>query len=63
MLHIVLGSGVLLLSVLFRLAAALRLTVPLLHALVVPVLLHEWYYSHRALAVGLWWALPGKHPL
>ena len=59
MLHIFLGAGLFLLSILFRLAAALRLTVPLLYALVVPTLLHGWYYSHQALAVGLWRALLG----
>ena len=57
--HIVLGAGVLLLSVLSRIASALRLTIPLLYALVVPTLLHGWYYSHQALAEGLWWALLG----
>lgn len=59
MLYIVLGAGLFLLSILFRLASALRLAVPLLYALVVPTLLHGWYYSHQALAVGLWWALLG----
>ena len=57
--HIVLGAGVLLLSVLSRIASALRLTIPLLYALVVHTLLHGWYYSHQALAEGLWWALLG----
>ena len=59
MLPVVLYFAILLLSALFRLASALRLTVPLLYALVVPTLFSGWYHSHQALAEGLWWALLG----
>lgn len=55
--YIFLGAGILLLSILFRLAAVFRLTIPLLYALVVPTLLSDWYYSHQALAEGIWYAL------
>lgn len=59
MLSAVLCLGVSLLSILFRLASALRLTIPLLYALTVPTLFSGWYHSHEALAEGLWWALLG----
>ena len=36
--YIFLGAGILILSILFRLAAVFRLTIPLLYALVVPTL-------------------------
>lgn len=57
MLYFMLGAGILLLSVLFRLAAVFRLTIPLAYALVVPTLFHDWYYSHYALANGIWYAM------
>ena len=59
MLSVVLHFAILLLSILFRLASALRLTIPLLYALAVPTLFSDWYHSHQALAEGLWWALLG----
>ena len=43
-----------------RFAAAaflLHLTLPLLYALFVPTLFSGWYYSHYALANGIWYAL------
>ena len=43
-----------------RFAAAaflLHLTLPLLYALIVPTLFSGWYYSHYALANGIWYAL------
>ena len=43
--YIFLGAGILILSILFRLAAVFRLTIPLLYALVVPTLLSDWYYA------------------
>ena len=48
--------GLLLLCLLFRLAARL-LAVPLAWALVVPTLFHQWYYAHYALANGIWYAM------
>lgn len=59
MLPAVLHFAILSLSALFRLASALRLTIPLLYALTVPTLFSGWYHSHEALAEGLWWALLG----
>lgn len=42
---------------LFRLAAALRLAVPLLYMLAVLVLFHDWYLAYTALADGVFLAL------
>ena len=55
--YLFLGAGILLLSILFRLAAVFRLTIPLLYALVVPTLLSEWYYAHYTLANVIWYIL------
>ena len=41
MFYILFGAGMILLSILFRLAAVFRLTIPLLYALVVPTLLSD----------------------
>lgn len=57
MLYFMFGAGILLLSILFRLAAVFRLAIPLLYALVVPTLLSGRYYSHYALANGIWYVL------
>lgn len=53
--YIFLGAGILILSILFRLAAVFRLTIPLLYALVVPTLLSDWYYAHYTLANVIWY--------
>ena len=57
MLMIVFWAGCLLLSVLFHAASLLHLGLPLLYALIVPTLFSGWYYSHYALANGIWYAL------
>ena len=57
MLMIVFGAGCLLLSLLFYAASLLHLGLPLLYALLVPTLFSGWYYSHYALANGIWYAL------
>ena len=54
MIYILFGAGMILLSILFRLAAVFRLTIPLLYALVVPPLLSDWYYAHYTLAHVIW---------
>lgn len=45
------------LSLVLRLASALRLTIPVLYALIAPTLFHSWYVSHTALASGIGWVL------
>ena len=57
MLMIVFGAGCLLLSLLFHAASLLHLSLPLLYALIAPALFPGWYYSHYALANGIWYAL------
>ena len=57
MLYIILFVFPLLLSFLFRLAAVLRLTIPLLYALLAPVLLRDWYLAHTALADRIFFLL------
>ncbi len=42
---------------LFRIAGKLRLSLPLLYALVVPTIFHEWYYSHQVFATGIWYGM------
>ena len=38
-------------------AGFFRLTIPLLYALLVPTLFHEWYYAHQTIAEGIWYAM------
>lgn len=57
MLMIVFGAGCLLLSALFHAASQLYLTLPLLYALLGPMLFSVWYYSHYTLANVIRYAL------
>lgn len=57
MLYFLFGAAILLLSILFRLAAVFRLSIPLLYALVVPTLFSGWYYSHYTLANVIWYVM------
>lgn len=59
MLFGLLGVGILVLSVVLRLASVFHLTIPILYALIVPTLFHGWFYSHTALAYGIWYILLG----
>ena len=47
-------------TVLFRFAGMLRLSVPLLYALIVPTVFHGWYYAHVSLATGIWYVMLGS---
>lgn len=47
------------LSILFRLVKSLRLTFPLLYALLLPILCPEWYRAHEALGNGIFFGLLG----
>ncbi len=42
---------------LFRFAGVFRLGIPLLYALIVPTLFHEWYYAHYTIANVIWYAM------
>ena len=57
MFGLLFSFGLLLFCLLFRLAARLRLALPLAWALVVPTLFPQWYYAHYALANGIWYAM------
>ena len=47
---LVLSLGLPLLGLLLRLAAKLRLAIPLLYALIAPTVFHSWFYAHHTLA-------------
>ena len=55
--YVMLFAGMLLLSILFRLASVFRLSIPLAYALIVPTLFHEWFQAHLALGEGIGYAL------
>ena len=57
MLTLILGIGVFAVSLIFRLAHKLRLTIPLLYFLAVPTVLRNWYAVHTALAAWILYAL------
>ena len=57
MAYLMRGSVMILLSIVFRLAAVFRLTIPLVYALIVPTIFHEWYYANQTLANVIWYAL------
>lgn len=57
MAYLILGIVMIFLSIVFRLAAVFRLTIPLLYALVVPTVFHEWYYANQTLANVIWYVL------
>ena len=53
------GALIILLSIIFRMAAVFRLTIPLLYALIAPTLFFNWFHAHQALAEGIGYALLG----
>ena len=57
MLTLIFGIGVFAVSLIFRLAHKLRLTIPLLYFLAVPTVLRNWYAVHTALAAWILYAL------
>lgn len=57
MLTLILFIVILGFSILFRVAGLLRLSIPLLYALIVPTMFHGWYYAHYTLANGIWYAM------
>lgn len=59
MLTLILFIALMGFSILFRIAGTLRLSIPLLYALIVPTLCHQWYYAHTGLATGIWYAMLG----
>ena len=57
MLTLIMSFGILALSLLLRLAHKLRLTIPLLYAVLVPTIFRRWYLTHPVLATYLFCAL------
>ena len=51
------AAGLFLLTLLMKTASALRLGIPLLYALIVPTVFHEWFYANYTLAYGIWYAM------
>ena len=52
MMFMILGIGLLLLPILFRLALKLRLGIPMLYGILMLTVFHGWYQAHTALADG-----------
>ena len=57
MLFVLIGLVLTLFSIVLHIAGFFRLTIPLLYALLVPTLFHEWYYAHQTMAEGIWYAM------
>lgn len=57
MMFMILGIGLFLLPILFRLALKLRLGIPMLYAVLMLTAFHGWYQIHTALADGIFFAL------
>ena len=53
------GAGLGVLAILFRLAALARLTIPLLYTMSMLTVFHGWYRAHTALADNILFALVG----
>lgn len=59
MMYFCISLGILFLALLVKTVSALRLTIPLLYALLVPILFRDWYYAHETLGNGIFFALLG----
>ena len=59
MMFMILGVGLFLLPILFRLAVKLRLGIPMLYAVLMLTVFHGWYQAHIALADSIYFALVG----
>lgn len=57
MLFVLISLALTLFSIFLYIAGFFRLTIPLLYALLVPTLFHEWYYAHQTIAEGIWYAM------
>jgi len=61
MIYALIGFGLVMivLSIIFRVAAVFRLTIPLLYALIAPTLFYGWFHANQALAEGIGYGLIG----
>ena len=57
MLFVLISLALTLFSIFLYIVGFFRLTIPLLYALLVPTLFHEWYYAHQTMAEGIWYAM------
>lgn len=57
MMFMILGLGLFLLPILFRLALKLPLGIPMLYAVLMLTAFHGWYQAHAALADGIFFAM------
>ena len=57
MMFMILGVGLFLLPILFRLAVKLRLGIPMFYAVLMLTVFHGWYQAHIALADGIFFGL------
>ena len=57
MLFVLISLALTLFSIFLYIVGFFRLTIPLLYALLVPTLFHEWYYAHQTIAEGIWYAM------
>ena len=57
LIYLGIASVVIVLSVIFRVAAAFRLTIPLLYGLLAPTLFSKWFYANYELANFVGYAL------
>ena len=59
MMFMILGVGLFLLPILFRLAVKLRLGIPMFYAVLMLTVFHGWYQAHTALADSIFFVLVG----
>ena len=57
MLSLCIGISVVFFTVIIVLVSRLRLTIPLLYSLLLPILCPEWYQAHEALGNGIFFGL------
>ena len=57
--YIILSLVMIVLSIIFRLASVFRLTIPLLYALVGPLIFPTWFAEQEQLALIIWFVLLG----
>lgn len=56
---LIIGAAIVILSIIFRLASALGLTLPLAYGIIAPTLFYDWFHSHQSLSEEIGWGLLG----
>lgn len=57
MVYFCIWIGIVFFALMFKIASTLRLTIPLLYALIVPTVFSSWYHANQLLADGIWYGL------